>query len=109
MLHMETKVIQKKEVEELKITDRKVMRTILGSNITKDRRSVNNKEKWRIRTGIKTHKDTQTWFGHTMKRKSSNIFRGMTQWYHSDQKEETYQIFKKEDLRALRIVDWETK
>lgn len=117
---METTVINKKEEDDLKIIERKIMRTILGPNTTEDgeRRLKKNKEIEEELGGenivryIKAQR--LNWAGHIMRRKPAEMVRRITQWIPlwsrgRGRPRNTWRNQIEEDVKILEIVDWKAK
>lgn len=117
---METTVINKKEEEDLKITERKIIRMITGPNVTGEgeRRLKTNKEIEEILGGenivryIKTQR--LNWAGHIMRRKPTDTIRRITEWIplwprRRGRPRRSWRNDIEDDLKRLGITDWRRK
>lgn len=117
---METVTINKKEEEDLKIVERKVMRAILGPNVTRDGevRLRRNKEIEEELGGenITRHIKVQRlrWAGHIMRRKPTAMIRRVTEWIpiwprNKGRPRKRWRDALEEDTKALGVRDWKSK
>lgn len=116
---LETAVLNKREEEDLKIIERKILRIILGPDTTKGvRRAKKNKEieeELENENIVRLIKATRLkWAGHIMRRRSAEMVRRITQWVplwprKRGRPRKTWREEIEKDARALGIEDWKEK
>lgn len=117
---LETMVINRKEEEDLKIMERRIMRTILGPNITEDGevRMKRNREIEQELGGeniVRCFKANRLqWAGHIMRRKPTEMIRRVTQWIplgtrSRGRPRKRWGDAVEEDARTIGVTDWKSK